>query len=127
MAHLFIRKTILIRKDQASIFKILYDFHQWPKWSPWLIADPKANIQIEADGKSYRWFLFDQILLSENWRFKTNPFFIKAAVYNPPFLRNPEGKYIGYPYRNSVQGKKLLGFSDHFPVYVLIGKKSVKE
>ena len=46
---------------------------------------------------------------------------------NPPFLRNPEGKYIGYPYRNSVQGKKLLGFSDHFPVYVLIGKKSVKE
>ena len=74
-----------------------------------------------------RWFLFDQILLSENWRFKTNPFFIKAAVYNPPFLRNPEGKYIGYPYRNSVQGKKLLGFSDHFPVYVLIGKKSVKE
>ena len=97
MAQLFIRKTILIRKDQASIFKILYDFHQWPKWSPWLIADPKANIQIEA------------------------------AVYNPPFLRNPEGKYIGYPYRNSVQGKKLLGFSDHFPVYVLIGKKSVKE
>jgi len=74
-----------------------------------------------------RWFLFDQILLSENWRFKTNPFFIKAAVYNPPFLRNPEGKYIGYPYRNSVRGKKLLGFSDHFPVYVLIGKKSVKE
>jgi len=55
MAQLFIRKTILIRKDQASIFKILYDFHQWPKWSPWLIADPKANIQIEADGKSYRW------------------------------------------------------------------------
>ena len=55
MAQLFIRKTILIRKDQASIFKILHDFHQWPKWSPWLIADPKANIQIEADGKSYRW------------------------------------------------------------------------
>ena len=70
-----------------------------------------------------RWHLFDQILLSKNWQKKENPFFIKAAVFNPAFLRNPEGKFSGYPYRNEVKASKLEGYSDHFPVYVLIGKK----
>lgn len=47
----------------------------------------------------------------------------RSAVFNPAFLRNPEGKFSGYPYRNEVKASKLEGYSDHFPVYVLIGKK----
>ena len=70
-----------------------------------------------------RWHLFDQILLSQNWKSKKGVVFIKSAVFNPPFLRNPEGKFRGYPYQTSVSGNTLNGYSDHFPVYVLIGKK----
>ncbi|OUU21182.1 MAG: hypothetical protein CBC08_03870 [Flavobacteriaceae bacterium TMED48] len=35
-----------------------------------------------------------------------------------------EGKYLGYPYRNHVKGTKLYGYSDHFPVYIIVGKKN---
>ncbi len=71
-----------------------------------------------------RWYLFDQILISKNWRSKENLIFFKAAVFNPSFLRTPEGKFRGYPYRNKVIGAKLNGYADHFPVYILIGKKN---
>jgi hypothetical protein len=71
-----------------------------------------------------RWFLFDQILLSQNWYSKKNLVFFKAAVFKPSFLINPEGKYLGYPYRNHVKGTKLYGYSDHFPVYLIVGKKN---
>lgn len=71
-----------------------------------------------------RWFLFDQILLSQNWHTSKNHVFLKVAVFNPPFLRNPEGKFMGYPYRNEVLGAKLHGYSDHFPVYIVIGKRN---
>ena len=43
-------------------------------------------------------------------------------VYSPPFLRNPNGKFKGYPYRNQIEGNQLQGYSDHFPVYVVLGK-----
>ena len=70
-----------------------------------------------------RWYLFDQILLSQNWHSKEKLVFLKAAVFNPSFLRNPEGKFSGYPYRNEIIGTKLNGYADHFPVYILVGKR----
>jgi len=39
-------------------------------------------------------------------------------------LRNPRGKFKGYPYRHEIQGVLLKGYSDHFPVYVLLGVKN---
>ncbi|MDA8948324.1 hypothetical protein N9H57_04220 [Flavobacteriaceae bacterium] len=46
---------MLIEKDCLSIFNIINDFHHWPKWSPWLIADPQANVTIEPNGKYFNW------------------------------------------------------------------------
>jgi predicted extracellular nuclease len=71
-----------------------------------------------------RWHLFDQILVSQNWTSKQGLSVLKAAVFKPSFLINPEGKYLGYPYRNHVKGTKLYGYSDHFPVYIIVGKKN---
>ncbi|NDE29290.1 MAG: hypothetical protein EB076_04265 [Flavobacteriia bacterium] len=50
-------------------------------------------------------------------------FFVKAVVYSPSFLRTPNGKYKGYPFRTKVEGEQLLGYSDHFTVYILLGRK----
>ena len=69
-----------------------------------------------------RRFLFDQILLSEKFKTGKGLRFLKAAVHNPSFLKNPEGKYKGYPFRNQIKGNQLLGYSDHFPVYIILEK-----
>ena len=65
-----------------------------------------------------KWYLFDQILLSKN--FKTGHFlkFSSAAIFNPSFIQVQKGKFKGAPKRSYAGDKHLAGYSDHFPVYV---------
>lgn len=55
MSKIYIKKSLLIQKEAKSIFNYLNDFHNWPQWSPWLIADPNTSLNIETDGKYYNW------------------------------------------------------------------------
>ncbi|MEM7572462.1 MAG: SRPBCC family protein [Bacteroidota bacterium] len=55
MAKMHIERSADIAAAPERVFQILNDFHSWPSWSPWLIADPEANINTAADGKSYAW------------------------------------------------------------------------
>jgi len=50
-----VKKSLLIQKEAKDIFKYLNDFHNWPQWSPWLIADPNTSLNIDSDGKFYYW------------------------------------------------------------------------
>jgi hypothetical protein len=72
------------------------------------------------------WNLFDQTILSAG--FLTGDFstyqFYRAGIYNPPYLANPRGRYKGYPYRSYADGGFTGGYSDHFPVYVLLIKEA---
>ena len=70
-----------------------------------------------------QWFLFDQILTSPDWKKESSLSIVGVNVYSPAFLRNPEGKYKGYPYRVQIKGNQLKGYSDHFPVYLLVAEK----
>ncbi len=71
------------------------------------------------------WHLFDQVIISqglldpgnESYKFHT------AMVYNKNFLTQSKGKYKGYPYRTYGGGAYMGGYSDHFPVYILIYKE----
>ena len=69
-----------------------------------------------------RWFLFDQILIAPSLIPVEGLFFIGVKVFSPDFLKNKTGKYKGYPFRTEIQGGQLYGYSDHFPVYALLGK-----
>jgi len=69
-----------------------------------------------------RWFLFDQILFTPAFMQADGVFFVEARVFNPDFLKNKKGKYKGYPFRSEILGGKLHGYSDHFPVYALMGR-----
>ncbi len=66
------------------------------------------------------WSLFDQILITpgvlgdDYSEFR----YLRAEVFNRPFLRQPSGRFKGYPYRSFGGGVYLGGYSDHFPVYV---------
>jgi len=36
---------------------------------------------------------------------------------------NSEGKYEGYPFKSFAGGKFLGGYSDHFPIYILLAQE----
>ena len=68
------------------------------------------------------WSLFDQILISHsflNYGLATHSF-VKAAVFSPKFLKEWKGRYKGNPFRTFGGSKYLGGYSDHFPVYVVL-------
>lgn len=68
------------------------------------------------------WSLFDQILVSHsflNYENGTHSFH-KAMVYEPKFLKEWKGKYKGNPFRTFAGKKYLGGYSDHFPVYIVL-------
>ena len=45
-----------------------------------------------------------------------------AGIFNKKFLINPEGNYKGYPFK-SFYNRWLGGYSDHFPIFLMLGKK----
>ena len=68
------------------------------------------------------WSLFDQILLSHtflNFEKGTHSYEY-AKIFSPKFLMEWKGKYKGNPYRTFVGKKYLGGYSDHFPVFVVL-------
>ncbi len=69
------------------------------------------------------WSLFDQIILSHDLALDSNGYrYYKAFVYNPPYLTQKSGTFKGYPMRTYSNGTYIGGYSDHFPVYVLLVK-----
>lgn len=70
------------------------------------------------------WSLFDQIILSEQFVHDRKGFYYyKAGIHNPPYLTQKSGTFKGYPFRCYADGVYTHGYSDHFPVYVLLVKE----
>lgn len=69
--------------------------------------------------------LFDQIVVTPALTGKdySTYKFYKARVFNSQFLVQKDGQYKGYPLRTLVGTVFQGGFSDHFPVYVVIVKE----
>lgn len=70
------------------------------------------------------WSLFDQIILSDNWlpEKQESYRFYQAYIFNPNYMVQKSGHFIGYPYRTFSGDTYLGGYSDHFPVYMAIIK-----
>ncbi|WP_084625649.1 endonuclease/exonuclease/phosphatase family protein [Salinimicrobium xinjiangense] len=81
-----------------------------------------------AGSLAYRdkWNLFDQILVSKSLIEKdpTKFTFFRAYIFNEPFLVTPSGQYKGYPFRSFGSTGFTDGYSDHFPVYILLVRKN---
>jgi hypothetical protein len=71
------------------------------------------------------WSLFDQIVVSQALLSKEQDgfFYYKAVINNKNELVQPFGQYKGYPFRTFSGDTYISGFSDHFPVYVLLLKE----
>lgn len=117
---------------------VLGDFNDGPtNTSIQMLANPKTEqspffnpmFQLERNGYGsigYRdaWTLFDQILVSKNLINPTSGYrFSKAGVWKPYQLVTTEGNYRGYPFRAWAGEKFTGGYSDHFPVYIVLERQ----
>lgn len=70
--------------------------------------------------------LFDQIIVTPSLVQSdyTSYRLLHARVFNSPFLTQKDGQYKGYPLRSFVGTVWQGGYSDHFPVYVIIVREN---
>ncbi|MFH2095047.1 MAG: endonuclease/exonuclease/phosphatase family protein [Bacteroidota bacterium] len=68
------------------------------------------------------WNLFDQMVLTPALVGEDKPGYRmhSARVFNKKFLEQKEGRFKGYPFRTFVGNNYMGGYSDHFPVYVIL-------
>jgi len=71
-----------------------------------------------------KWSLFDQIILSHTFlnHQPDTHVFKEAGIFSPKLLKEWKGRFKGNPFRTFAGKKYLGGFSDHFPVYVILEK-----
>lgn len=71
------------------------------------------------------WNMIDQMMLSKSWLTNKGLHYVpnSATIYQEERLKEAEGKYKGAPLRTYAGKKYLGGYSDHFPVYITVGKK----
>jgi effector-binding domain-containing protein len=55
MPKLFASRSIVVDAPIDDVYSHVRDFHQWPKWSPWLILERECKLDFAADGRSYSW------------------------------------------------------------------------
>lgn len=74
------------------------------------------------------WNLFDQLIISSALLGKDyNDFkFYNAKIFNKVYLTQTSGAFTGYPLRTHAGGVYTAGYSDHFPVYLVLTKKAKK-
>lgn len=44
-----------VSESVGEVFACVRDFRTWPSWSPWLVAEPKAEVVYAPDGNAYSW------------------------------------------------------------------------
>lgn len=92
--------------------------------SPLFNPMERLHVPKEKGSSNYRrkWSLFDQILISHSFfdHARGTHTFDGAHIFDPTFLMENEGKHKGSPFRTYAGEKYLGGYSDHFPVYVIL-------
>jgi predicted transcriptional regulator YdeE/uncharacterized protein YndB with AHSA1/START domain len=59
MPRFHVHRSIQINAPAEQVFDAVADFNSWAIWSPWLCAEPDAEVKVTGDGKSvgavYSW------------------------------------------------------------------------
>ena len=50
-----VSKSISIAASKEKVHSIVTDFNQWKEWSPWLILEPEAKVNVIPEKKYYEW------------------------------------------------------------------------
>lgn len=70
------------------------------------------------------WDLFDQFMITHNFldRKVGTYNYVKGDIFDADFLKQYKGFYAGQPFRTYAGKKYKGGYSDHFPVYLMLRK-----
>lgn len=99
---------------------------QWIKGEDYTFFNPMEKMAEKGKGSlahKDRWHLFDQLLFSKHWKQDPSLFVFDVQIYQPKKLRTLRGRYRGYPFRTTIEGNSLVGYSDHFPVYAILAER----
>ena len=99
---------------------------QWIKGNDDTFFNPMEKMAKKGKGSlahNDRWHLFDQLLFSKHWQQNPSLFVMDVQIYQPLNLRTLRGRYRGYPFRTASEGGRLVGYSDHFPVYAILAER----
>ena len=55
MPKMKVIKSIYIDSAPEKIYPIISDLNNWQEWSPWVIAEPRAQLNVASDGKFHEW------------------------------------------------------------------------
>jgi len=93
--------------------------------APFDIFNPMWKMYQDGIGSyAYRdaWELIDQIMVSYSLlKPQPNTYkYVSAHVFSPNFLKTKTGSFQGYPFRTYAGGNYAGGYSDHFPVYIIL-------
>ncbi|MBK6933934.1 MAG: endonuclease/exonuclease/phosphatase family protein [Bacteroidales bacterium] len=127
-AQIFIMGDFNDTPTNASILKILKAAPTLTEAKKTNLYNPYYDLQEKKGLGSYAyndvWSFLDQIIITYNIAAcKSNICLKNACVFNKPFLLQTEGNFAGYPLRTFVGNNFMGGYSDHFPVYLLLEYK----
>ncbi|MDD2413364.1 MAG: endonuclease/exonuclease/phosphatase family protein, partial [Bacteroidales bacterium] len=111
-----------------SILKILKPVKKKSKVQEGDLYNPMLPLYNEGIGSyAYKdtWSLIDQIIVSHNLisqDYKTYTLH-SARVFNDTFLQTKFGTFKGYPWRSYGGGNYIGGYSDHYPVFIVLARK----
>lgn len=91
-------------------------------YNPWLSLYKKG---IGTLAYQDAWSLFDQILISPAFTDKKQEgfFYYKNQIFRQEYMVENIGRYKGYPMRTYSGDVYRGGYSDHFPVYIVLLKR----
>ena len=108
----YLRATGYIDKlKEGEFFNPMYDLH---------IKGIGTNYYSDVPGVLDQTILTPALLPTDYSTYQ----FKNAKVHNKEFLKQHGGKYNGFPFRTFGSGVWMGGYSDHFPVYVILLKKA---
>jgi predicted transcriptional regulator YdeE len=55
MPTMNIQKSIFMDAQIDKVHALVSNFHSWSEWSPWLICEPEAQVNVNDKGDFYRW------------------------------------------------------------------------
>ena len=120
----------LQNSDRGAKILMMGDFNDNPTDAS-LLNIPLKNPFYELFKKGYgslafndQWNLFDQILMSESLFAPENTLsYYKSVIYNKNNRAELHGRYRGYPKRTWSGDQYNAGYSDHFPVSIILKLK----
>ncbi len=95
--------------------------NEW--FNPWI---PLFKRGIGSIANRDTWHLFDQIILNSNWVSSKGWKYKQASIFKQPFMIETEGSFKGYPKRSWNGILYHSGYSDHFPVYIILSRDELK-